>query len=95
MSKFLAISYSKGSSNFVQSNCTLVNCRTATRMKQERKQKGTKGRKFVRIYGIAGIIEFMALQEEGGNEPTFQEALINSHHTFYSGLERILSGTKQ
>ncbi|KOX68342.1 hypothetical protein WN51_07080 [Melipona quadrifasciata] len=49
---------------------------------------------FVRIYGIVGIIEFMALEEEGENELTFQEALINSHHTFYNRLERILSGTK-
>lgn len=39
---------------------------------------------FVRIYGIVGIREFMALQEERRNESTFQEALIDSHRAFDS-----------
>lgn len=47
-------------------------------------------RRFARIYSIAGIIEFMVLWEEGGNETSFREASIDTVHS----IARLLSTIK-
>lgn len=48
-------------------------------------------RRFARIYSIAGIIEFMVLWEEGGNETSFREASIDTVHS----IARLLSTIKK